>query len=95
MKPKTKKPENIMRLSTKQMAAFDEISADKRANEDTFKVAIKFHSNFSNQIYFRELSLWRELEKQFNLKISPVYNYKAITIDGIPHLIKVGRKDSN
>lgn len=54
-------------LTAEQIRQLDEIQADAAGAERTLRVALKFHSNATNEIYKRRVSFWRELGEIHNL----------------------------
>jgi hypothetical protein len=76
----------MMRLTARQISAFDEICEDGIANELTLKAALSFHSNRENEILKAKKALWKELSEThgFDMDIT----HSIMTIDSITQVVQ-------
>lgn len=80
--------EQIVKLTARQIAAFDELQRDKKSTEDVMKIAINFAMNRMSELQNTEEEIWQELINTHNLNIEEsVYTYRKI--DGAVYLVKV------
>ena len=65
------------KLSSRQIKAFDEIAADRRAAKLALEISIQYFMNMESEFEKRNAEVWDELFEQFNLNKDTEYTIKA------------------
>lgn len=59
-----------MLVSARQVKEFSEIGRDKKAAEDTLKIALSHHANVLNSLLEKEGKLWEEVAEIHGLDLT-------------------------
>lgn len=67
-----------MKLTARQINAFEEIGRDRAAIDATLKVSMNYHANQSNELLKRERALWEDLAEIHGFDVNDGWTLRTV-----------------